>query len=387
VKSLAFLAPLASGCLLIASCIGPALVITQTELPNAAEGTPYNQLLETGAGASVVWSISDGTLPPGLSLTSMTGQISGTPTADGTYTFTVSARSRAVPPRSGQQAYTLTVIDQLLLDATLDVARLNEAYDQTLDISGGIPPYTVEVKYLPGGLDYDATTGRIFGTPLNEYASGVTLQVSVTDSGDPQQSIENRQTTLVVKPPGVSITTETLDAATIGDRYSTDVEATGGVQPFTWSVTAGVLPGSSNDPDPFRLNRSTGRISGTPTTSAATSSFTLQVEDADSPASTATREFKLVIGLLITTDTLSGGNAGQSYEQTLQAAGGLPPYTWSRVSGEGELPAGLTLASSTGVISGTLTGGATTQTFEVEVTDSDSPALATRKQLTIQVSP
>jgi hypothetical protein len=74
-------------------------------------------------------------------------------------------------------------------------------------------------------------------------------------------------------------------------------------------------------------------------------------------------------GLTITTTGLPDGSQVFAYSATLQATGGTPPYGWSIISGS--LPPGLTLNSSTGVISGTPTG-AGTYNFTVQVTDSAS---------------
>jgi hypothetical protein len=72
---------------------------------------------------------------------------------------------------------------------------------------------------------------------------------------------------------------------------------------------------------------------------------------------------------LITTTSLPNGKVGVLYSATLSASGGMPPYTWSIVSGS--LPAGLTLASNTGVISGKPTQR-TTKSFTVRVKDTAS---------------
>jgi hypothetical protein len=87
--------------------------------------------------------------------------------------------------------------------------------------------------------------------------------------------------------------------------------------------------------------------------------------------------------LTITTSTLANGTTGSSYSQTLQASGGTSPYSWSIVSGLGNLPPGLGLNASSGVISGTPTT-AGTYNFTVRVTDS-VPA-TTQKALSIIVS-
>jgi predicted amidohydrolase len=72
--------------------------------------------------------------------------------------------------------------------------------------------------------------------------------------------------------------------------------------------------------------------------------------------------------LSFTTDSLPDGEQDAAYGATLTATGGTTPYSWSVVSGT--LPAGLTLASDTGTISGTPTA-AGTNTFTAQVTDAD----------------
>jgi hypothetical protein len=75
----------------------------------------------------------------------------------------------------------------------------------------------------------------------------------------------------------------------------------------------------------------------------------------------------------ITTTSLPNGVEGRPYYETLQVSGGVAPYTWSIVSGN--LPDGLTLDPSTGVISGTATNAAIgNSTFTVRVADSQSGA-------------
>jgi predicted amidohydrolase len=82
----------------------------------------------------------------------------------------------------------------------------------------------------------------------------------------------------------------------------------------------------------------------------------------------------------ITTGSLPDGTQGAAYSATLAAAGGTTPYTWSIASGN--LPAGLTLASDTGVISGTpaATG---TSSFTAQVTDASSQTATRPFSLTI----
>ena len=66
----------------------------QTEsLPGGTVGTAYSQTLAADGSAPIAWSVAGGALPEGLSLNESTGEISGTPTAAGTYTFEIGAQN------------------------------------------------------------------------------------------------------------------------------------------------------------------------------------------------------------------------------------------------------------------------------------------------------
>ncbi|MSN27333.1 MAG: DUF1566 domain-containing protein [Geobacter sp.] len=181
------------------------------------------------------------------------------------------------------------------------------------------------------------------------------------------------QSVALAAATALSITTATLPSGTIGTVYSQTLAATGGTTPYTWTKTTGSLPTG--------LTLSTaGVISGTPTT-AATSSFTVQVKDKS--AKTATKSLSITVNagvLAISTTALADGYLTTAYSQTLSASGGKTAYTWSITAGT--LPAGLTLAASTGVISGTPSATGTSS-ITVQVKDSNN-AIAT-KALTVTV--
>ena len=88
--------------------------------------------------------------------------------------------------------------------------------------------------------------------------------------------------------------------------------------------------------------------------------------------------------LSVVTTSLPSGINGESYTTTLAATGGTPAYTWSVTVGS--LPAWASLDAGTGVISGTVSGAATTS-FTVRVTDAasataDQPLSITTSALT-----
>ena len=366
--------PLLGVTITIPFCGAPPLSIAPEELPNAVQGSRYSQSLSADA-RSARWSITDGGLPSGLALDERTGVLAGRPTEAGTFDFTVSVRDSRLQPRSGTRSYMLTVLERLELEFHPTPARVAEPYEYLPDIAGGVPPYNIEIVGLPAGLDYDVDTGEIFGTPLSEN-DGLRLELSITDSGDPQQALAVAGT-LVIHPLGVSITTTELASAAVGQEYSVQLEAADGRQPYSWRVAAGVLP------EGLRLTRTTGEISGAPTVQAATEAFTIRVTDSDSPVSTDEHEFKLVVPVVILTTSLPAAPAGTEYESTLGVAAGTEPYTWEL--SDGELPDGLALDADAGVIAGTPTAAAVTQTFTVSVSDDDSPTTTASQELKLVV--
>jgi hypothetical protein len=142
---------------------------------------------------------------------------------------------------------------------------------------------------------------------------------------------------------------------------------------LTFSITSGALPSG------LSLNTSTGVISGTPTgiSSNTTYSFTVSVTDG---SNTLSRNFSILINSVVTWSTTSG-NIGTvypditsvfSYTLLANALANTPSYSVT----SGSLPTGLSLDSSTGVISGTAdsVGSNTTYTFTVRASDGTATA-------------
>ena len=350
--------------------VGTTLTITSSALNPATSGAAYSQALQVGGGTpGYTWTITSGSLPAGLTLTASTGAISGTPTATGTSNFTVSVSDSGNPVQTKSVATSIVVAPSTLAitSSSLAAGTNGAAYSQALQASGGTPGYiwSITSGTLPTGLSLAAGTGVISGTPT---ASGTaTFTVTVSDSGNPAQT-KSSATSMVIAPSTLAITSSTLSSGTNGTAYSQTLQAGGGTPGYSWSITSGSLPTG------LTLAASTGVISGTPSASG-TSNFTVSVvSDSGNPAQAKSAATAIVIApnaLAITSSTLASGTNGDlPYSQTLAASGGTPGYTWSITAGT--LPAGLTLAASTGVISGTPTASGTSN-FTSTVSDNGTP--------------
>jgi hypothetical protein len=347
----------ASASLSLTVAAAPApLTITTTALPDGFVGTAYAASLQASGGVPpYTWSIPAESLPPGITLNAATGSLAGTPTTPGLYEFNVTVTDSVGDTASAVLG--LTVLSTLAIVTTsLPPAELDVPYTATVVAEGGITPYTWALTggLLPPGLAFQPASATIAGTPT--AAGTYTFTVTVTDSAG---SSASASFTLIVATP-VAITTSSLSPGEVGLAYSATLAASGGVPPYTWAVTAGNLPTG------LGLNPATGTISGTPATSGSFS-FTVQVTDSAGGAASATFSVLIQPALIILTTSLPDGEVGVAYSQTLAAAGGSPPYTWSVSAGS--LPAGLSLNPATGTISGTPTAAGTAG-FTVTVGDS-----------------
>jgi len=341
-----------------------AITVSPATLPNWTVNIAYSQTLSaSGCVLGCSWS-STGTLPAGLSLDKSAGTITGTPSATGSFSFTVTATDSLLS--SGSQSYVVVINPPpSFTSGALPNGNVNQSYSQTIGTSGGTSPlsFSVSAGALPAGLTL-SSSGVIGGTPM--AAGSFNFTITVTDGAGAAAS---QAYTLTVNSSGSALqisTSSPLPNGTVGTAYSQTLAATGGTQPYTWSISGGALPAG------LLLSPATGAISGTPNT-AGTANFTVQV--ADSASGKTSQAFVLTINpasgtLAITTSSpLPNGTAGTAYSQTLAATGGAPPYTWSVISGA--LPSGISLNVSSGSLTGT-PASAGTFTFTVQVSDKNS---------------
>jgi hypothetical protein len=333
-------------------------------------GQVYSATMAVSGGkAPYTFSITSGSLPPGLKLAASTGVISGTPTTAGTYTFT----AKVVDAGGNSASDDCTIVVVGAPPVNLDCGacgsgstngKVGTAYSATLSVSGGKSPFKFSISSgsLPPGLTLSASGGAITGTPTS--AGTYTFTAMVTDANG---SKDTATCTITITGSSINLGCGACGSgkATVGVSYSSTLTVTGGTPGYTFSISSGSLPPG------LKLTASSGLISGKPTT-AGTYTFTSKV--VDSRGNTDTQSCTIVVtGTSINLNcatscgTSSYTSVGASYSAALTVTGGSAPFTYSIVSGS--LPAGLKLAASTGVISGTPTT-AGTYTFTSKVVDS-----------------
>src|SRR5208337_4831209 len=311
-------------------------------------GVPFNSgpMTVTGGVAPYMFSIV-GTLPAGLTLNSSTGAVTGTPTTAGTFTVKVT-------DAAGNSSTSCMITINGPLSVTCSAVNTGDVGVQfdsgAMTVTGGTAPYTFSIGSgtLPAGLTLDTTTGAVTGTPT---ASG-TFTVEVTDA------LGNSSTSCMITINGsLSVTCAAVNTGTVGVPFDSGaMTVTGGTAPYTFSIGSGPLPAG------LTLNPSTGEVTGTPTAPGA---FTVQVTDSLGGVGTACM-IAINPPLSVTCAANNTGDVGVPFNSgPMTVTGGAMPYTFS--IGSGMLPAGLTLNTSTGAVTGTPTASGT---FTVQVTDA-----------------
>ena len=364
-------------------------ITTNSSLPSGMVTQPYNNvtLTSTGGTGTKTWDISSGSLPIGLNLSS-SGVISGTPTTIGTSSPTFRVRDTGSPQDTATKPLSITInlpTAPNITTTSLPAGSFNVAYNQTVSVTGGVGSlvWGVTSGSLPPGLDLNASNGNISGTPTS--ASSFSFALRVTDQ-IPQSDQQNFTIAINASTPPSITSPSSLQAGTVNQPYpNTQLTATGGTQPYSWSVNPAL-------PNGLTLNPSSGIISGTPLSgSNGNSSHEFTVTDSTMPINQQGRK-KLSLTIIanvtpvtITTTSLPNGTVGQSYNAPeLTASGGTSPYNWSRHNGS-PLPQGLRLSAS-GSITGTpTTAGTISTTFGVQDSTIPNQQSAT-KSLSITIS-
>ena len=280
-------------------------------LPDAIIGVPYSFTFQSNGGITPVsWGLASGQLPAGLTLNS-NGTVSGTPTATGSFTFTVQAGDASSP----SQTITINVAikSALLLVITsaggaLPDAIVGKPYSISLQASGGTAPFawTVTSGQLPAGLAL-STAGVLSGIPTVANPAATTFTVQVQDLGSPAQIKSLALTIRVPAPLVISPASGGLPDALANVAYNAALTTSGGIGSVTWSVIGGSLPPG------ISLN-SAGALTGTPAV-VGNYAFTVQAADSGAPLQKANASYTLTVASSFTVSFASQPGNTQSQTQ------------------------------------------------------------------------
>jgi alpha-tubulin suppressor-like RCC1 family protein len=322
------------------------LAITTTNLKPAEFGVLYNDpVAATGGSGPYVYNIANGTsLPPGLDLDVITGNIKGAPKQLGGYTFAI-----GLTDQSGTYVWSefyIEVTEKLAFNgaSTLKRGTLSKKELWTIEVTGGTQRTDIAQPYflaltggsLPPGLQL--VNGNIEGAPSAIGPIGP-FQFTITATDASGRTVSQAFSMEVVNP--LTITTPKLNSGLVGAPYSQTLTATGGYGTRKWSVYQSRLP------DGIFLDLATGTLAGTPLTH--TSGIVIfSVTDSDGRVALQDYDFAVAKPLKAVTLKLPDGFANALYSEVIRLEGGVGRYTFTTLS----LPAGLSLNPSTGILSG-----------------------------------
>ena len=363
--------------LTVNSAVTATTTIATTTLTVNHAATAFTPVTGGGGTAPLAYAVSP-TLPAGLSFSTSTGQITGTPTvasAATTYTVTVTDANNA----TATATFSLTVSGALSATSVIPTTVLTQNHAATaftpVTGAGGTAPLAFAVSpSLPAGLSYNTSTGQITGTPTAVSAS-TTYTVTVTDANSATATATFSLTVNTAVSATTSIASTTLTAGHAVTAF-TPVAGAGGTAPLHYAVSP-ALPGV------LTMSATTGQITGTPAAASAATTYTVTVSDANNATATATFSLTVTGSLSATTavpTTVLTMNHSVTAFTPVTGAGGTAPLTYA-VSPA--LPAGLTFALSSGQVTGTPIIASPAPTYTVTVTDANNATATATFSLTV----
>jgi hypothetical protein len=357
----------------VAITITASPVISTTTLAGGVVGTAYNATVAaTGGAGTLTFTVSAGNLPGGLTMSSA-GAITGTPSAVGTFPFTVKvtdSNTGTGGPQSATKALSITVNQTAAITSANNVTFvMGSAGTFTVTATGTPTPSLAETGTLPTGVTFNAATGVLSGTPAAGTAGSYPIMFTA-HNGIGADAVQNFTLT-VGQPP--AITSGSSTTFTVGTAGTFTVTATGFPAPTFSEV--GALPTG------VTLNTTTGVLSGTPATGAG-KTYSITFTASNGVGTNAMQSFTLTVNqaAAVTSANSTTFTVGAAGTFTVTASG-FPTPTLSET---GTLPTGVTFTPATGVLSGTPAAG-TAGSYPIMFTASNGVGTAATQNFTLTV--
>lgn len=341
--------------------VNGAPAISSTPAQGEVGAASDQQLAVSGGTGPFAFTLTDGTLPAGLSLSSG-GVLSGTPTAAGSSTVTVEVTDSY--GASSTRTLTLVVVaaPSLTYGSPLADGTVGTPYSQTLTRTGGTGPFAFSVSAgtLPAGLVLDASTGVLSGTPTRSGDSTFTVKVvDALGQGDTRSTTVSVRT-VAAAPTITSVTAGTTTATLVWSAPSDD-----GNSAVTGYVVTPYLNGVAQATFTYESTATTQTLMGLAAGGPYT--FTVAAVNGVGTGPGSSRSTAVTVNPRPSiTGAPGGGEVGVAYDQQLVGTGGTGALGLELASGT--LPDGLALSAS-GRITGTPTD-AGSFTFRARVTDA-----------------
>lgn len=307
-------------------------IVLSGNLPTAQVGVSYNAPISvTGGTAPYSFSLLSGSLPSGLALSQSAGTISGTPGTTGVSSFVVQATDST--GLSGSQMF------QISVSAAAGAITVTVSPAVATVTSSGTVQFTATVTNTSNvAVTWSASPGTISSSGLYQAPAVTTntaATVTATSTADSTKSGAASLTVTPVQQIPLTVTTESLSAATAGTAYSAMLFAAGGTTPYNWSISSGTLPAGIT-------LQSAGSLSGT-TSQTGQFSVTVQVTDSSSTPQTATQALTLTVNASVNANTAPSTLFGFSTANTwvnayptvnyeMQRFWDSPPLQWPSIN-------------------------------------------------------
>jgi large repetitive protein len=334
---------------------GPLLVC-----PTFQVGQTVNLQLLAFAGCDTYrWEMPNGTLPPGLSMSS-SGLVTGRPTSTAKTTPWITVHdltaSEGGPSWCGgdnqsQRQFVFETQAGLDIDTqSVPGGTVNQPYSQqftatavtSLNPRQGSPAtatWVVQSGNLPAGMSL-SSSGLLSGTPTVE--GSYTFVVRATGGSG---TTDTETETLTVRQPLVAASTFRGPGlkGEVGIPYTGSVSASGGSGTYTFALASGQLPAG------LQLGTD-GAVSGTPTT-AGRFTFAVKVADSEGRSTNVNAVISVNAKLAIAAPAKLKGTVGKALRFRLLTTGGVAPKAWTIL--RGKLPAGVAFGKKLGLFLGT----------------------------------